>query len=99
MFFDPKLIKPFDKAMQERNFSLLYTYDNGNKREYVHNENGITVRVCVADNSFELFYPVENSGFQLRSGMLSPFYESEPKYYQYEKMYNKFREIVRKINA
>ena len=98
MFFDPDLIKPFDEAMKERNFSLLYSYDNGNKREYVHNENGINVCVCVADNSFELSYACDNTVFLLKSGRLAPFYEAEPKHYQFEKMYIKFRQIVERIN-
>ena len=96
--FDPKLIPLYDKAMKERNFCLMHTYDNGNKRVYVHNENEINVTVCVADNSFELSYACDNTVFVLKSGRLTPFYEAEPKYYQFEKMYIKFRQIVERIN-
>lgn len=97
--FDFNLIKSFDESMEQRNFRLSYTYDNGNRRVYIHNENGINVDACVSDNSFELIYLCDRSIFKLSSGRLSPFYEAKPKYYQYEKMYWKFREIVMKIEA
>lgn len=52
------------------------------------------LEVSLTDNQFRFLYNIPKTIFVIDSGWLSPFYEKEPKYNQFDKMYNNFKNII-----
>lgn len=101
---DYNYIELIDEFLKKYGFTLSYTTGSFMNRVYTNVSDFINFSPCfeleisLLDNKFRFCYVIPKTVFTINSGWLSPLYEKEPKYNQFDKMYNKFKDVVMRFN-
>lgn len=94
------LMDRMDKYVRDYGFLLHHTTNSLFDRTYVNMTLNIdcsfALHVDVLENKFEFVYHIPHTVFTIKSGWLSPFYEKQPQYNQFDKMFKKFKDVIKR---